>query len=144
MSEIMFHKCVLDDADGLCALIRSELGYTDIGLNEVRSSLEKMLSSDGYFTLAATDGGLVCGYVSAVREVSLEAGEYWRVIGLAVKEEYQGKGLGTALLTLAESNAKAEGARLVALSSGFQRTEAHKFYEKLGYRKTSFAFKKFL
>lgn len=144
MSEIMFHRCELKDAEGLHGLIRNELGYTDITVDEVRSSLEKMLSSDDYFTIAAGVGDEIYGYISAVREVSLEAGEYCRVIGLAVKSEYQGRGLGTALLTLAESRAKAEGARLITLSSQFKRTEAHKFYEKMGYTKTSFAFKKYL
>lgn len=144
MSEIMFRKCRPEDAEELHKLIRNELGYTDITADEVRSSLEKMISSDDYFTIAAGVGDEICGYVSAVREVSLEAGEYYRVIGLAVKSEYQGRGLGTALLTLAESNAKSNGARLITLSSQFKRTEAHKFYEKLGYEKTSFAFKKYL
>lgn len=144
MSEIMFHKCVLDDAKELCALVRDELGYTDVTAEEVHSSLKKMLSSDDYFTVAAGADGNIYGYVSAVREVSLEAGVYYRVIGLAVKSEQQGCGLGTALLTLAESNAKAEGARLITLSSNFKRTEAHRFYEKLGYEKTSYTFKKYL
>lgn len=140
----MFHKCRLDDAEGLCALIQSELGYKDITVDEVRYSLEKLLSSDDYFTISAGADGEIYGYVSAVREVSLEAGEYCRIIGLAVKAEYQGRGLETALLTLAESNAKINGAGLITLSSQFKRTEAHQFYEKLGYVKTSYTFKKFL
>lgn len=144
MSEIMFHKCLPEDAEGLCALIQNELGYTDVTADEVRSSLEKMLSSDDYFTIAAGTNGDIYGYVSAVREVSLEVGEYYRVIGLAVKSEHQGHGLGTALLTLAESNAKAKGALLITLSSQFKRTEAHQFYEKLGYTKTSYTLKKYL
>ncbi len=144
MSETMFHKCRPKDAEGLCVLIRNELGYTDVTVDEVRNSLEKMLSSDSYFTIVIENNSEIRGYISAVREISLEAGEYYRVIGLAVKKEYQGQGLGTALLTLAESNAKTEGARLVTLSSQFKRTKAHEFYEKLGYQKTSYAFKKYL
>ena len=144
MSETMFHKCGIEDAEGLCELIRNELGYADVTADEVRSSIEKMLGSDDYFSIVAEEKGDIRGYISAVREVSLEAGEYYRIIGLAVKSEYQGQGLGTALLTLAESNAKIKGARLITLSSNFKRTEAHEFYEKLGYAKTSFAFKKYL
>lgn len=143
MSDTMFHKCKIEDAEGLCELIRNELGYTDVTADDVRGSIEKMLDSDDYFTIVVEENGDVCGYISAVREISLETGEYYRVIGLAVKSEYQGQGLGTALLTLAESNAKIKGARLITLSSQFKRTEAHEFYEKLGYIKTSYAFKKY-
>lgn len=144
MSETMFHRCRPEDAEGLCELIRNELGYTEVTKDEVRGSLEKMLASDDYFTIVVENDGEICGYVSAVREIALEIGEYYRVIGLAVKSEYQGQRLGTALLTLAESNAKVKGARLITLSSQFKRTEAHEFYEKLGYTKTSYAFKKYL
>lgn len=144
MSDTMFHKCRTEDAEGLCELIRNELGYTDVTADDVRGSIEKMLDSDDYFTIVVEENGDICGYISAVREVSLEAGEYYRVIGLAVKSDYQGQGLGTALLTLAESNAKIKGARLITLSSQFKRTEAHEFYEKLGYTKTSYAFKKYI
>lgn len=143
MSDTIFHKCRIEDAEGLCGLIQNELGYSDVTADEVRSSIEKMLDSDNYFTIVAEENGNICGYISAVREVSLEAGEYYRVIGLAVKSEHQGRGLGTALITLAESNAKIKGARLITLSSNFKRTEAHEFYEKLGYIKTSYAFKKY-
>ena len=144
MSDIVFHKCRIDDAEGLCSLIQIELGYSDVTADEVRSSIEKMSGSDDYFTIVAEENDEICGYISVVREISLETGEYYRVIGLAVKSSYQGHGLGTALLTLAESNAKAKGARLITLSSQFKRTKAHEFYEKLGYTKTSFAFKKYL
>lgn len=144
MSETMFHKARPEDVEGLCGLVRNELGYADVTANEVGVLLEKMLDSDNYFTIVAEADGIICGYISAVREISLESGEYYRVIGLAVKSEYQGQRLGTALLTLAESNAKVEGARLITLSSNFKRTRAHEFYEKLGYTKTSFAFKKIL
>ena len=144
MSEVMFHKCRTKDAEGLCELIRNELGYTEVTADEVRGSLEKMLVSDDYFTIVVENKGEICGYVSAVREIALEIGEYYRVIGLAVKSEYQGQRLGTTLLTLAESDAKVKGARLIALSSQFKRTEAHEFYEKMGYTKTSYSFKKYL
>lgn len=143
MSDIVFHKCRPNDAEGLCELIRNELGYTDVTADEVAGSIEKMLACDDYFTIVAEENGKICAYVSAVREIGLEIGEYYRVLGLAVKSEYQGQRLGTALLTLAESNAKATGARLITLSSQFKRTEAHEFYEKLGYRKTSYSFKKY-
>lgn len=144
MSDTMFHKCRIEDAEGLCGLIRNELGYTDVTADDVRNSIEKMSGSDDYFTIVAENNGYICGYISAVCEISLESGEYYRVTGLAVKSEYQGEGLGTALLTLAESNAKIKGARMITLSSQFKRTEAHEFYEKLGYTKTSFAFKKYI
>ncbi len=134
--------CRIEDAEQLCAIIRDELGYTDLTVDEVRSSLQKILGSSDYFTLAAEDKGEICGFIVSVREISLEIGEYCRILALAVKKEHQRQRLGTTLITLVESKARSEGAKLVTLSSQFKRTEAHEFYEKLGYEKTSFTFKK--
>lgn len=131
--------CRITDAEQLCALIREELGYSEITAEEVRVSLEKMLGNDDYFTLAAEENGEICGFIVSVREISLEIGEYCRILALAVKKEHQRQRLGT---TLIESKVRSEGAKLVTLSSQFKRTEAHEFYEKLGYEKTSFTFKK--
>ena len=142
MSESV-RMCRLEDADQLCEIIRGELGYTDITADSVRSSLQEMLGSDDYFTLAAVGGsGEICGFITSVREISLEIGKYYRILALAVKKEYQRQRIGTTLITLVESKARLDGAALVTVSSQFKRTEAHEFYEKLGYEKTSFAFKK--
>lgn len=142
MSESV-RMCKLEDAEQLCEIISDELGYTDITVDSVRSSLQRMLDSDDYFTLAVVgDNDMICGFITSVREVSLEVGEYYRILALAIKKEYQRQRLGTTLITLVESKARLDGAALVTLSSQFKRTESHEFYEKLGYEKTSFAFKK--
>ncbi len=141
MSESV-RPCRIDDAEQLYGLIRNELGYADITVDNVRYSLQKMLSSDDYFILVSEYGGEICGFISVVREISLEIGKYFRILALAVKKEYQRRVLGTALIMLAESKTRTEGAELITLSSQFKRTEAHVFYEKLGYEKTSFTFKK--
>lgn len=134
--------CKIEDAEQICRLIYDELGYTDITMDKVQSSLQKIIGNGDYFTLVAVDNGEVCGFISAVREISLEVGEYCRILALAINKEHQGQGLGTALITLVESKARTDGASLVTLSSQFKRTKAHEFYEKLGYEKTSFSFKK--
>lgn len=142
MSESV-RMCKLEDAEQLCEIIRNELGYSETIVDDVRASLQKMLDNDDYFTLAVVeDSGVICGFITSVREVSLEAGEYYCILALAVKKEFQRQRLGTTLITLVESKARLDGAALITLSSQFKRTEAHEFYEKLGYEKTSFAFKK--
>lgn len=52
-------------------------------------------------------------------------------------------GYGKTLLTFIENRAKENGCGIVALLSGLQRSEAHKFYEsKMEFDKTSYVFKK--
>lgn len=138
-----FRMCKLEDAEQICEIIKNELGYTETTVDDVRSSLQKMLDNDDYFTLAVVeDSGMICGFITSVRKVSLEVGEYCRILALAVRKEFQRQRLGTTLITLIESKARLDGAALITLSSRFERNEAHEFYEILGYEKTSFAFKK--
>ncbi len=137
-----FRTCRIDDAKQICGLVCEELGYTDKTTDEIRAALQKIIDDDNYFTLVVEGDGEILGFISAVREVSFEMGEYYRVIAFAVRQKCQGQGLGTALITLVEAKARTDGAELITLSSNFKRTEAHEFYEKLGYIKTSFAFKK--
>jgi GNAT superfamily N-acetyltransferase len=51
-----------------------------------------------------------------------------------VREDQQGKGIGTALMNEAIRHAKEIGARLIQLTTDKQRPEALRFYEKLGFK----------
>ena len=55
------------------------------------------------------------------------------VLGIAVKTEFCGKGIGSALMQAVENWAKSTHACGIRLVSGESRSGAHKFYEKCGY-----------
>jgi predicted N-acetyltransferase YhbS len=55
---------------------------------------------------------------------------------LVVSSQLAGQGIGKQLVRAAEEWARDAGATRLALTSGAQRTEAHAFYEHLGYEKT--------
>jgi hypothetical protein len=46
------------------------------------------------------------------------------------------------MMAEAERIFRAEGAGLVELTSNMRRVDAHRFYERLGYQRTSFRFAK--
>lgn len=142
---MMIRKCELSDITSVYELIKNELGYPKITKNDVLKRFELMNSLGNYNILVAENDGIICGFISMVKEISLEVdGEFLRVIGLSVKEEYQRCGIGTALLRVVEKIALEHKFGVITLSSNFKRIEAHKFYEKQGYQKTSFTFKKYL
>lgn len=141
---MIIRKCELADITSVFELIKNELGYPNVTESDVRKRFELMSLRENYNVLVAEIDGKVCGFISTVTEISLEVnGEFLRVIGLAVKSEYQRSGIGAALLRAVEKTAAEHKYRIVTLSSNFKRTEAHKFYENQGYEKTSFTFKKY-
>ena len=62
--------------------------------------------------------------------------------GIGVLPEYRRRGIGKMLMDRVEKMAVETGAPYIGLASGLGRTEAHAFYRSLGYRETSFWFRK--
>lgn len=57
-----------------------------------------MKALDDYSVLVAEIDGDACGFISMVREITLEVdGEFLRIIGLAVKADCRRKGIGARL-----------------------------------------------
>jgi ribosomal protein S18 acetylase RimI-like enzyme len=65
-----------------------------------------------------------------------------RVTALAVLPEFQGQGIGRALLARCEEILLAAGCDRIELTSGSKRLEAHRFYRALGYDETGVRFVK--
>ena len=100
---------------------------------------------DRYCTFIAEIDGIVAGLVTAVHVLAIgHPGGYIKMNGLGVLSEYRNKGIGRMLLEEVERFALQKGAPYIGLASGLQRTDAHAFYEHLGYRKTSYWFRKAL
>ncbi len=65
-----------------------------------------------------------------------------RIGAVQVAAALRSQGIGARMIAFAEAAARARGARSVELSSNKRRTDAHRFYERLGYARSHEAFKK--
>ena len=65
-----------------------------------------------------------------------------RVTALVVDEAVRGRGIGRKMMEEAEQIFRADGAGILELTSNMRRADAHRFYERLGYRRTSVRFAK--
>lgn len=102
-----------------------------------------MAEDDRYCTFIAEVDGVVAGLITAVHTIAIgHPGGYLKMNGLGVLPEYQNWGIGRMLLEEVERFAIEKGAPYISLASGIRRTDAHGFYEHLGYRKTSYWFRK--
>jgi GNAT superfamily N-acetyltransferase len=68
------------------------------------------------------------------------AGPVGRVTALVVDATLRGCGIGRALMAAAERWAAERGCVLLEVTSNQRRVDAHKFYEGLGFERTSFRF----
>jgi GNAT superfamily N-acetyltransferase len=65
-----------------------------------------------------------------------------RISVMVVAEAWRGRGVGAQLVAEAEKRLTALDCRIVEVTSNQRRQRAHRFYEGLGYERTSFRFMK--
>lgn len=130
------------DADAVARLL-DQLGYS-ASAADIAPRLTRIIARrDHRFMLAEADGAVV-GWIHASISEHIDAEACVLIEGLVVDRAYRGHGIGRLLLDDAEAWATATGCSLVRLRSTDARTEAHRFYEHLGYTnvKTQYSFAK--
>ncbi|HCX47742.1 MAG TPA: GNAT family N-acetyltransferase [Bacillus sp. (in: Bacteria)] len=100
---------------------------------------------DGYKMFALFEKGQIVAVVGFKPMITLYYGRFVWVCDLVTDENTRSKGYGEKLLTFVHTWAKEHQYESVALSSGLQREDAHRFYEdKMEYDKVSYVFKRTL
>jgi len=133
-----------DDAPGLAPLL-AELGFPST-VEQVTIRLGTMLAA-GEVVLVAVgpeDGKLLGMTTVHVTPVLHRPTSVGRLTALVVKENARGRGIGRALVLAGEALLADRGCALVEITSNRRLTDAHSFYEHLGYERTSHRFKKSL
>jgi GNAT superfamily N-acetyltransferase len=129
----------LGDVARLCA----QLGYSSAPA-QVEARLARLQASGDAAFLIAEEGGAVLGWIHLYVYTTLESDPCVEVGGVVVDESARGRGVGRLLMIEAERWARLRSCSHVRLRSNAVRTDAHAFYERLGYRKvkTQFRFEK--
>lgn len=98
--------------------------------------------NDRYKMFALLDGGEIVAVTGLKPMITLSSGRFIWICDLVTDTTIRSKGYGEKLLTYVHEWAKENNYESVSLSSGLQRTDAHRFYEdKMKYTKTSYVFK---
>jgi ribosomal protein S18 acetylase RimI-like enzyme len=131
----------LNDAPKLAALM-VELGYKTTSA-EMRKRLKSMLQNGCYSTLVAEIDNEPCGMIGTLTHVSHEHNDLsGKIIALVVSTKQRQSGVGRALIAAAEKDFAKRNVTRVTLTTRFEREDAHRFYEALGYSRTGFRFAK--
>jgi ribosomal protein S18 acetylase RimI-like enzyme len=124
------------------AQLMDELGY-ETTTSEMQMRLQRIANDERLRTFVAVCDGKVCGMISTLTYPSIEHDDFsGRIVALVIKSSMRRRGIGRALITLAEKDFAQRGIRRVALNTQLAREDAHKFYESLGYERNGWRFVK--
>jgi len=134
MAEIDFviRAAVPGDASALGPLA-AELGYPN-HLIETAERLGKVLKAAGHRVLVAeTAEHVIVGWIHVFGTFRVESDSFAELGGLVVAESWRGRGVGARLVTSAEQWARDNGHHKLRIRSREDRTEAHGFFQHLGF-----------
>jgi GNAT superfamily N-acetyltransferase len=119
----------------VATVLLEQLGYA-MSEAEAARRLAVVRLAAGHRVWVAEEGGRVVGLLHAFFRPALDKPPEVMVQALVIDAAQRSKGIGEALMGIAEQWARASGSATVSLYSGSQRADAHRFYERLGYART--------
>ena len=138
---VAIRDAIIEDYATLAHLL-GELGYPS-NPDGVRQRLARLLPREDTRVFVAERGASVLGALALHRmPVLTEVNDIAMIIALVVTEEARRTGVGRRLVERAEDEARLWRCGRIMVTSAERRTEAHAFYERLGYEYTGRRFAK--
>lgn len=135
------------DVPAVVALLADDVlghGRESADLAPYLAAFDAMQDEGGNRLIVAEQDGRVvaCYQLTLISGLSLTATRRAQVEGVRVAADLRGRGLGAALMADAEARARAAGCQLIQLTTNATRTDAHRFYARLGFTPSHIGFKK--
>ena len=139
--DLRIETCAEDDFDGIFSLLQQLWPDKPLDRETLRALINGGLRDNSRVLLRAIAQEEVAGFGSMTIKPHLwHGGPIAWVDELIVDQKYRGRGIGGALLDRLTELARERGCLAMELDSAFHRTEAHSFYERLGFDRRAYLF----
>ena len=139
---LLIRKILEEDYKSVAAIWRDVLDVP-VSDEEAARIYRTMERDERCFTYVAEVDDKVAGIVTGVCVPAIPfPNGYIKMNGLGVLPEYRRRGIARKLMMQVEKEAAKRGASRIGLATGFGRTDGHAFYRSIGYKYTSFWFRK--
>jgi GNAT superfamily N-acetyltransferase len=147
MSRLVIRPATRDDVAAIVAMLADDpLGAAREDLDDpgtYDAAYDRVVADPGQHLVVAELDGTVVGtlQLSVIPGLSRRGATRSIIEGVRVARDERGSGLGTELVTWAVDESRRLGAALVQLTSDASRTDARRFYERLGFTASHVGFK---
>jgi GNAT superfamily N-acetyltransferase len=145
-SQPAFEIVPMSVRDAECvARLSGQLGYP-VSAADAAVHLGQIRASGNEEVFVARAEGRAVGWIHVLTRHSISTGPLCEIGGIVVDSDYRGRKVGTRLMEAADEWARSHSLTGVRFTSRETRADAHRFYERLGFRveKTSLIFAKTL
>lgn len=149
MSAVGFRPAQAADVAAVVALLGDDMlgrGREGSALAPYLAAFRAMQAEGANHLIVGTIGAYViaCYQITFISGLSLSATRRAQIEGVRVARDLRGQGVGAALIGDAEARARAAGCTLIQFTTNKVRTEAHRFYDRLGFTASHIGYKKYL
>lgn len=134
MDAIVIRSARLDDSPAL-ATLSGQLGYPTTAA-KLEARLPRYIDSDERRVFVAESEDRVIGWTSIEIVDHFYIEKFAEISGFVVNTAHRGQGVGHALMAEAERWTAEQGLAGLRLKTNIIRTEAHHFYESMGFERT--------
>lgn len=137
-TEVAFRRAVLDDLPAIMALLADDDVARDRGGYTGELPLDAFAAIDAdprNELVVAISGRMVVGtcQLTFIPGLSRGGAERMTIEAVRVRSDLRGAGIGRRMMAYAVDRARARGCALVQLTTDKRRSQAHRFYESLGF-----------
>ncbi|GAA3867036.1 N-acetyltransferase family protein [Streptomyces sp. NPDC003631] len=147
MGDLEIRPVVTDDVSAVVAMLADDpLGArreSPDDLTPYLNALERVNGDPNQHLMVAVRDGRIVGtlQLSIIPGLSRRGATRSIVEAVRIHADERGSGLGTQLLQWAIDESRRQDCQLVQLTSDVSRTDAHRFYERLGFEASHMGFK---
>ncbi|MFH8465054.1 GNAT family N-acetyltransferase [Streptomyces sp. NPDC017991] len=147
MGDLEIRPAVADDIPAIVAMLADDpLGSqreSPDDLPPYLAALERLSADPNQHVVVAVREGRVVGtlQLTIVPGLSRKGATRSIIEAVRVQADERGSGLGTRFIEWAVDRSRSKGCQLVQLTSDATRTDAHRFYERLGFTASHVGFK---
>ncbi|MEU5291755.1 GNAT family N-acetyltransferase [Streptomyces umbrinus] len=147
MGDLEIRPAVPDDVPAIVAMLADDpLGAqreSPDDLSPYLAALERLSSDPNQHLVVAVREGRVVGtlQLTIIPGLSRKGATRSIIEGVRIHADERGSGLGTRFIEWAIDRSRSEGCQLVQLTSDVSRTDARRFYERIGFTASHVGFK---
>ncbi|WP_326604750.1 GNAT family N-acetyltransferase [Streptomyces sp. NBC_01799] len=147
MSDLEIRPAALTDIPAVVAMLADDpLGAqreSPDDLAPYRAAFQRLAHDPNQHLVVAVRDGAVVGtlQLTVIPGLSRRGSTRSIIEGVRVRADERGSGLGTRLIQWAVDESRRQDCQLVQLTSDATRTDAHRFYERLGFIASHVGFK---